>query len=82
MSYGIPSVVSALIASQLNLDDGKEVFIADNPDEFARKIILLYQNEQVWEDIHNRSVEYICETCDPEQKKDELRRSLNVITTE
>ena len=63
MSYGIPSVVSELIASQLNLLDGKEVFIAADSDEFARKITLLYQNEIYWNAIHQKSIEYITNNC-------------------
>ena len=77
MSYGIPSVVSELIASQLNLEDGKEVFIAGDPDEFARKIILLYQNEEIWKKLQNASIQYISINCNPEEIKHTLEGVLN-----
>ena len=77
MSYGIPSVVSELIASQLNLEDGKEVFIAGDPDEFARKIILLYQNEEIWKKLQDASIQYISINCNPEEIKHTLEGVLN-----
>jgi glycosyltransferase involved in cell wall biosynthesis len=45
MSYGIPTVVSRLIAGQLELSDGVEVLVADDSLDFAKKLVELYQNE-------------------------------------
>ena len=72
MSYGIPSVVSELIANQLNLEDGKEVFIAKNSEEYAEKIVLLYQNESTWNGMQQRSIKYVQKNCDPEKMKLDL----------
>jgi glycosyltransferase involved in cell wall biosynthesis len=74
MSYGIPSVVSGLIGSQLNLKDGNEVTIAGNTSEFVNKIIHLYQNQNLWEKMQQKSIEYIRQTCDPEKMKCDLQK--------
>jgi len=73
MSCGIPSVVSELMASQLNLQDGKEVLVASNPDEFADKIIELYQNEDLWRQLQMNAIKYIETECSPLKIKNTLK---------
>ena len=72
MSYGIPSVVSDLTASQLDLTDGNEVLIAKNIDEFVQKIMKLYQDEKLWYTLQRNAVEYIQKRCEPDVMKDQL----------
>ena len=72
MSYGIPSVVSELTASQLDLTDGNEVLVAKSSDEFVQKIIKLYQDEKLWYTVQRNAVEYLQKTCEPEVMKDQL----------
>ena len=74
MSYGIPSVVSELTASQLDLTDGDEVLIAKNPDEFVQEIIKIYQDEKLWYQIQQNALKCIQETCNPEILKTALNK--------
>jgi GT2 family glycosyltransferase len=74
MSYGIPSVVSELTASQLDLTDGNEVLIAKNAEELAQKIITVYQDEKLWHQIQQNTLEYIKDTCNPEILKTTLNK--------
>ncbi|MFC2067693.1 glycosyltransferase [Chloroflexota bacterium] len=73
ISYGIPSVVSELTASQLGLMDGNEVLVARNTEEFRQKVIKLYQDEELWYQIQQNALNYIREACNP----DALRTKLN-----
>ncbi|MCG2784198.1 MAG: glycosyltransferase [Anaerolineae bacterium] len=59
MSYGIPTVVSELIASQLVLSNHKEVLIAKNAMAFAEKTLLLYSNETLWTTISQNSFKFV-----------------------
>ncbi|RJS76062.1 glycosyltransferase, partial [Methanophagales archaeon] len=77
MSYGIPSVVSELTASQLNLTDGNEVLVARNTKEFVQKIIRLYQDEELWYTLQRNAIKYIQKTCEPEV----MKKTLNDIIT-
>jgi GT2 family glycosyltransferase/2-polyprenyl-3-methyl-5-hydroxy-6-metoxy-1,4-benzoquinol methylase len=79
MSYGIPSVISSLIASQLNIKDGKEVLVAGDPDGFIEKIRLLYENEKLWKQIQQNAIEYIAAECNPETIKNNLKNVLEGI---
>lgn len=75
MSYGIPSVVSKLTASQLDLTDGKEVLVADTSEDFAAKVIKLYQDEELWHTVQHHALNLIRETCAP----DKMKAALNEI---
>jgi len=60
MSFGVPSVVSELTASQLDLTDGTEVLVAKSTEEFIQKVIKLYRNEKLWYKIQQRNaIEYV-----------------------
>ncbi len=60
MSFGVPSVVSELTASQLDLTDGAEVLVAKSTEEFVQKVIKLYRNEKLWYKIQQRNaIEYV-----------------------
>lgn len=74
MSYGIPSVVSELTASQLNLTDGNEVLVAKNTEEFVQKVIRLYHDEELWCTLQRNAIEYIREMCNPEIMKNALSK--------
>jgi O-antigen biosynthesis protein len=82
MSYGIPAVVSELIASQLNLQDGKEVLIAHNSNQFVEKIVQLYQNPDLWNTLQMNSFNYIKKESDPEKLKGILNKIVNTIQSE
>ena len=60
MSFGVPSVVSELTASQLDLTDGPEVLVAKSTEEFVQKVIKIYRNEKLWYKIQQRNaIEYV-----------------------
>ncbi len=48
MSYGLPVVTTTVGAEGLGLSDGVNVLIADTPDEFADRVVSLYNSETLW----------------------------------
>lgn len=54
-SYGIPSIVTPLIAEQLHWKDRKECLIGNTPEVFSNKVIELYTNKILWEKIRKNS---------------------------
>lgn len=77
MSYGIPAVVTDLIAAQLGLKDGQGVLVARTPKEFAHKVIRLYTEETLWNYVRMTCLDTIRATCDPETMKKELGKILS-----
>jgi O-antigen biosynthesis protein len=73
MSYGIPSVVSRLIAEQLGLSDGNEVLVAVDRQSFVNKVIELYQNESLWNRLRDNSLDYIANNYSYEIMREKLR---------
>jgi glycosyltransferase involved in cell wall biosynthesis len=59
MGSGLPSVVTPIIADQLNLSNTRHVLVAETPDEFAEKVVRLYSEQDLWNTIHRNSFEYI-----------------------
>ena len=51
MTYGVPVVATTIAAEGMNLVHGKDVLIADTPEDFARQIVLAYDDEQLWTNL-------------------------------
>jgi O-antigen biosynthesis protein len=73
MSYGTPSVVSKLMADQLNLLDNNQVIIANNASEFSEKIVRLYSDEELWETINKNSLSFVKDNLSKSRMKGKLK---------
>lgn len=49
LSSGIPIVTTSIGAEGMGIEHGTHAFISDEPNDFAEKVIQLYQDEQLWE---------------------------------
>ena len=47
-SWGIPVVATTIAAEGIQLEDGRDVLIADTPEDFAHAIIRLYTDSALW----------------------------------
>jgi len=59
MSYGVPVVTTSVGAEGMELIDGENALIADDPDEFAEKLVLLYNDENLWSKLSKNSIENV-----------------------
>ncbi|ABQ27330.1 glycosyltransferase [Geotalea uraniireducens] len=59
MMYGLPVVTTTIGAEGMGLDDGRNVLIADNPENFAEAVLSLYSNEKLWTEISVSSMKHI-----------------------
>ncbi|MBS0423781.1 MAG: glycosyltransferase [Proteobacteria bacterium] len=53
MTYGVPVVATTVAAEGMNLAHGKDILIADAPEDFARQIVRAYDDEQLWASLSN-----------------------------
>lgn len=58
LSHGLPSVVTPIIAEQLELNENI-VLIGRDPDDFAQKVIKCYTDENIWNGLRENGLEYI-----------------------
>src|SRR5213079_1983130 len=48
MAFGVPVVATSLAIEGMGLVDGEDIVVADEPKEFGRALIELYQSEELW----------------------------------
>ena len=48
MAFGVPVVATSLAVEGMGLTDHKDILVADQPEEFARALIELYESEELW----------------------------------
>lgn len=58
LNYCTPVVTSALGVEGTNLEDGQDILVASDSDEFANKIIELFKNEALWGKISRNGRKY------------------------
>lgn len=58
LAHGVPQVLSPVAAEGTGVRDGLEVYIAQKPEEWAEKIIKLYNDQKLWENMAKSSQEY------------------------
>ncbi|MGA2912007.1 MAG: glycosyltransferase [Methanoregula sp.] len=75
MSYGLPVVTTPIGAEGMNLIDGNNVLIGQTPVEFAKKVLQIYKDKELWETISKKSIENV----DQFYSFSAARNSLNII---
>ncbi|WP_337271421.1 glycosyltransferase [Oryzifoliimicrobium ureilyticus] len=65
VSHGVPMVVSPLLLSQLDWEEGEGCTTAPwtDPSGFSQAVIALHENSVLWQDIRARGLEKIEEEC-------------------
>jgi len=48
MAFGVPVVATSLAVEGTELCDREEILVADEPEDFARALIELYESEELW----------------------------------
>lgn len=79
MSYGLPVVTTTIGTEGIGVIDGGNIIIADDPNTFSEKVILLYQNEDLWNMISKNSVEYIQQHNSYDKSKNHVKNIFELI---
>ena len=48
MAFGVPVVATSVAVEGTGMRDREEILVADQPEDFARALIELYQSEELW----------------------------------
>jgi len=54
-----------------------DALIADEPEEFAEKVVKLYEDEEMWDKLSRNSIENIRKNYSPEVIKERLKNIFN-----
>jgi glycosyltransferase involved in cell wall biosynthesis len=67
MQYGTPSITTTIGAEGMHNSFEWNGFITNNPEEFAEKAVVLYQNQEIWENAQ-RNGQIILNKCFSKEK--------------
>lgn len=59
LAYGLPAVTTSIGAEGMGLVDGEAVYIADDPPEFARRVVHLYRDAEGWARMSQAGLDYV-----------------------
>ena len=82
MSFGLPVVTTPVGAEGMALVDGEHAMIADDPAAFARAVIRLYTDRQLWEDVARNSRNHVALHFSERAMHDRLVRLLGPPSTD
>lgn len=77
MSYGLPVVTTSIGAEGMNLKDGETAMIADEESAFADKVIEVYHNRMLWENLSLNARKLIENQFSPRVMKQKLRELID-----
>ena len=56
MAFGVPVVATSLAVEGMDLTDHADILVADEPEDFARALIELYESEELWNTLSQNSI--------------------------
>ena len=56
MAFGVPVVATSIAVEGMNLNDHEHVLVADEPQDFARALIELYESEELWKRLSQNGI--------------------------
>jgi glycosyltransferase involved in cell wall biosynthesis len=56
MAFGVPVVATSLAVEGTELNNREEILVADEPEDFARALIKLYESEDLWNRLSENGV--------------------------
>ena len=77
LAYGLPLVTTSVGAEGMDLVNGEDVFIADNKFIFAKYVIKLIDDDELWQKFSKNGIEFIKANLSPEVIQERLRAILN-----
>jgi GT2 family glycosyltransferase len=78
--FGVPMVVSPVIARQMQWESGADYFAADDPNRMAEFCIRLYGDERLWESFRDNSLARVQSELSPTAFVNGLRSILEKVT--
>src|SRR5438093_5525020 len=91
MAYGVPVIATSLAVEGMMLTDHEDILVADEPEDFARALLELYESEDLWNRLSENGIKttralYSTETARKKLEflfsKDHLRRLEPLATAE
>jgi glycosyltransferase involved in cell wall biosynthesis len=56
MAFGVPVVATSLAVEGMGLIDREDILVADEPEDFARRLVELYESEELWSRLSQNGI--------------------------
>jgi GT2 family glycosyltransferase/glycosyltransferase involved in cell wall biosynthesis len=66
LSYGVPVVTTDVGAEGMQFEHGNQVLLANTPEDFARSVIEIYTNPELWQRLSDAGYEHVARYFSPE----------------
>ena len=77
MAWGVPVVATSVAVEGMELTFGEDVLVADEPEEFARALVTLYESAELWNRLSQNGIEKTRLLYSAEVARERLERLLN-----
>ena len=77
MAWGVPVVATSVAVEGMELTSGEDVLVADEPEEFARALVTLYESEELWNRLSQSGIEKTRALYSIEVARERLERLFN-----
>jgi glycosyltransferase involved in cell wall biosynthesis len=78
LAAGLPVITTTVGAEGLDVQHGRELLIADDPDEFARAVVQVCRDPALWRRLSANGQALVERVCSPEVQLGALRRLLDM----
>jgi glycosyltransferase involved in cell wall biosynthesis len=82
LSWGLPVVTTSIGAEGMELTEGLDILTGDTPADFARQVIRLYSDPDLWEMLASNGKKSVERRWSPEIVRTKLEASLGTLLTE
>lgn len=76
MSFGVPVVTTTIGSEGIGLEDGKTAMVTNDPGEFAEKIIHLYKEDSIWQNMSANAADHLRNNFSFENAKNKMKEFL------
>jgi glycosyltransferase involved in cell wall biosynthesis len=73
MAFGVPVVATSVAVEGTELRDREEIVVADEPEDFARALIELYESEELWNRVSANGIKKTRDLYSPEAARQRLQ---------
>jgi GT2 family glycosyltransferase/glycosyltransferase involved in cell wall biosynthesis len=77
MAWGVPVVATSVAVEGMDLTSGEDVLVADEPEEFARALVTLYESPDLWNRLSQNGIEKTRSLYSVEAARERLERLFN-----
>ena len=79
MAFGLPVVTTSIGAEGIGLINRENGMITDDSEEFAKKVIELHKNRDIWDKISKNSLDYVSKNFSAENARNKIASLQNEL---